>query len=48
MLRCLNFIPNNNCNVWWTCFFQQTVSVPMATNCAPLLANLCNIRMKQT
>ena len=27
--------------VWWTCFSQQTVVIPMGTNCAPLLADLC-------
>jgi hypothetical protein len=38
---CLSFFYwQHICFVWWTCFFQQTVAIPMGTNCAPLLTDL--------
>ena len=42
---------NKVCYIWCIFggrFFQQTVGIPMGTNCAPLLADLFLVRMRQT
>ena len=39
IINMFEFLIDNICFLSWTCF-QQIVSIPMGTNCAPLLADL--------
>ena len=40
IINMLDFLIDNICVMFGGCVFQQIVGIPMATNCAPLLADL--------